>query len=152
MIRRLGLLGVILFLTLQSGNAQNFIKAEDLIKGNDYYLDGRLYIIQDGRIDSLLSRHIQLSRKYDGFDGYRIQIYRGSDRNARKEANEERSEFISLFADFDSYLKFDEPNLFKVKVGDYRTKHEALSDLIAIKKKFPNAYMVTDKINFPDLD
>jgi hypothetical protein len=38
-----------------------------------------------------------------------------------------------------------------VRVGNYRTMAEGYKDLITIRKEFPDAYFVLDKILFPDL-
>jgi hypothetical protein len=145
----------ILFITLfalcSSIHAQKLIKAEELINGSGSYGAGHVGINQDIRVDSLLSRHIMANAKTDGISGFRIQIYRGSGRNAREEANETKAEFISEFPDIASYLRFDPPNYFKVRVGDYRSKHAAYPDFKMVKSKFPNAYIVTDIITFPEL-
>ncbi len=132
--------------------AQKLVKVEDLINNNDSYGAGRLEINQDIRVDSLVSRHIMTNAKTGGINGYRIQIYRGSGRNARAKADEANAEFISSFPDMPSYLKFDPPNYFKVRVGNYRTKHDAYAGFIMVKEEFPNAYLVTEIIPYPDID
>ncbi len=143
---------IALFALCSSIQAQKLIKAEELINGSGSYRAGRVEINQDIRVDSLLSRHIMANAETDGINGYRIQIYRGSGRNAREDANETKAEFISGFPGIQSYLRFDPPNYFKVRVGDYRTKHDAYPDFKMVKRKFPNAYIVTDIITYPDLD
>ena len=151
MIKKICLsLSLILFAI--TANSQALIKAQDLVgRSNDRY-GGSVSVEQDIRVDSLLSRHIDGNIEYKGIDGFRIQIYRGSSRNAREEANNAKAEFISDFPGIKSYLRFDQPNFFKVRVGDYRTKRDAYPDYLKIVKKFPNAYIVTDIINFPDLE
>lgn len=143
---------ILCLLVFQQSSGQRLIKAEELvnpetIRESAAYID----IQQDIRVDSLLSRHISANGKIDGISGFRIQIYRGSHRRAREEANEARSEFISEFPETESYLQFANPNYFKVRVGNYRTKHDAFFELNGIKKKFPDAYIVTDIIKFPVL-
>ncbi len=133
-------------------HAQKLIKTEELINNNSSYGSGRVEINQDIRVDSLLSRHILANSRIDGINGYRIQIYGRSVRNARNEANETKAEFISLFPDIPSYLRFDPPNYFKVRVGNYRTKHDAYSDFKIIRKEFSGAYVVPDIISYPDLE
>ncbi|MGM0667028.1 MAG: hypothetical protein ACQETA_06875, partial [Bacteroidota bacterium] len=124
--------------------------AEELVNANSSYGAGRVEIKQDIRVDSLLSRHIMANEKIDGIDGYRIQIFRASGRNAREQQNEANARFISEFPDIDSYLQFDPPNYFKVRVGDYRTRHDAYPDFQRVKQVFPNAYIVSDIISYPD--
>lgn len=151
MIKRVVFLGFMLSITL-TGYSQKLVKAQDIIGSSTDYTGARVTIEQDVRIDSLLTRHIAFNREYNGIDGFRIQIYRGSARNAREEANKAKADFISEFPGIDSYLRFDQPNFFKVRVGNYRTKHDAYPDYIIIRKKFPNAYIVTDIISFPELE
>jgi hypothetical protein len=144
---------IILFAVTASGiNAQDLVRAETIFGDRNGERSGRVEISQDIRIDSLLTRHINANRQYGGIDGYRIQIYRGSARNAREEASKVTAEFISGFPGIESELQFDRPNLFKVRVGNYRTKHDAYIDFVEIKKRFPEAYIVNDLINFPSLE
>lgn len=143
---------MILFSCFSLVNAQRIIKAESIFKGEGSYYEGSVTLVQDPAIDTLLTRHIIANRKHGGFDGFRIQVYNGSTRTARDEANEANSEFISEFPGIKSYMRFDAPNFFKVRVGNYRTRRDAMQDFLMIKKKFPNAYIVPDIINFPDLD
>lgn len=143
---------IIFIVTFSSLSAQRIIKAENIVKGDGSYNEGNVTLIQDPAIDTLLTRHIIGNRKHGGFDGFRIQIYNGSRRTAREEANEANSNFISKFPGIESYLDFAAPNFFKVRVGNYRTKRDAIQDFLMIKKEFPNAYIVPDIIEFPDLD
>jgi len=152
MIKKSALIGIILILALQFAAGQRLIKTEELINASGTSMNsGRVVVNQDIRVDSLLSRHIAANSKLDGIRGYRIQIYRGSHRRAREEANETKSDFISEFPEIDSYLQFSNPNIFRLLVGDYRTRHDAYPDLTKIKIKFPNAYIAPDIIKFPDL-
>jgi uncharacterized protein (DUF1499 family) len=38
-----------------------------------------------------------------------------------------------------------------VTVGDYRTKAEAMANLAKIKAAFPTAFIVKEKINYPQI-
>ena len=84
--------------------------------------------------------------------GFRIQIFRSANRTAKEESNKERAEFMSEFPDIPSYKEFEKPGYFLVRVGDFRTKVEGTKLLFVVRRKFPNAYLVPDKINFPDLN
>jgi len=85
-------------------------------------------------------------------DGFRIQIFSSSNRNAREESNKARAAFMSKFPDLASYQLYAEPGYFKVRVGDFRTKTEATKLFLLVSKEFPDAYLVPDIINFPDLN
>ena len=61
---------------------------------------GKLTIDQDPAIDTLISRYILYNRKIDGMEGFRIQIYSSSEKNAREESGRVRAEFMSKFPTF----------------------------------------------------
>lgn len=141
-----------------TAGAQAFVKTSDLLSRNNENA-GRLQIVQDPRVDTLISRYILMSNRVlqenegnYGMTGWRIQIYNSSVRNAREESNKTRAEFISKFPNIPSYQKYFEPGYFRVRVGDFRTKAEATKVLLAISRNFPNAYLVPDIINFPELN
>jgi hypothetical protein len=153
MIKKALLLFVFLFFTIAFCDAQTFIRTADLFKPQSTNSkSGTLNIFQPQGVDTLISRYILSNRLLDGdMEGYRIQIFRSSNRNAREESNKVRAEFMIEFPDIPSYAKFEEPGYFLIRVGDYRTKVEGTKQLFLIRKKFPNAYPVPDIINFPDL-
>src|SRR5664280_769334 len=157
MIRKLFLLFVVLCFSTMIVRAQFFVKTSELFSANnDNQHMGKLNIIQDPALDTLISRYIlgyiNLKQKngFEGMEGYRIQIYNSSNRNAREESGKARAEFISKFPDIISYLLFAEPGYYKIRVGDFRTKTEATKFFLQISKVFPDAYIVPDIINFPD--
>lgn len=152
MRKRLSILLSLMLFVSAGVNAQRIIKAESIVNARVGEGMGTVNIEQDIAIDTLLTRHINANRKHGGFDGFRIQIYSGSKRTAREESNEAISEFISEFPDIKYNRRFDPPNFFKVRVGNYRTKRDAIDDFQKIKKKFPYAYIVPDLIKFTDLD
>ena len=51
-----------------------------------------------------------------------------------------------------SYQIFADPGYFKIRVGDFRTRTEATKLFLIISREFPDAYIVPDIINFPDLN
>lgn len=159
MIRNLYLLLIIFEFSSGSALAQSFIKTSDIfpMPANNRNA-GELNLVQDLAIDTLVSRYILANvnmykeNGYYGMDGYRIQIYSSSNRNAREESNKARAEFMSKFPDIVSYPLYAEPGYFKVRVGDFRTKTEATKLFLLISREFPDAYLVPDLINFPDLN
>lgn len=155
MIRKTFLLLIIFVLSAGSGKSQTFIRTEELFKRPESA--GRLIISQSLSLDTLLSRYI-LANKNNvtpqetiGMEGFRIQIYYNSVRNAREESAKTRAEFINKFPDIPSYIQYQDPGWFLVRVGDYRTKVEGYGDLVRIRRVFPNAYFVLERINFPDV-
>jgi len=154
MIRKILLLFPLISFSLVICNAQQMSITESLFQRNDNSGEtGRLTIKQDPGIDSLISRHILYNMKLKGLEGFRIQIYSSSNRNAREESGKVRAEFISKFPrDLVSYASFAEPGYYKIRVGDFRTRTEGTKYLLMVRKVFPDAYLVPDIINFPDLN
>lgn len=147
---------VLILLTFDICEAQTFFRTADLFQ-NTGGGSGKLNIIQDLSVDTLISRYVLANKLLtegtdDDMEGYRILIYRSSNRNAREESNKVRAEFIIEFPDITSYLDYDKPGYFLVKVGDFRTKMESTKALYLIRKKYPNAYPVPCLIKFPDLN
>lgn len=140
-----------------TAKGQSIIKTEDLFKRDDQQ-SGMLKINQDPAVDTLIGRYILMSNRvyrengYYGIDGWRIQIYSSSNRNAREESKKVQAQFISSFPDIFSTIKYSEPGYFKVRVGDFRTKAEATKLYMDISRIFPDAYLVPDIINFPELN
>ena len=159
MVRRSFLIIIIMGFSTLILCSQTIISSSDLFKKktNDPRV-GQLNIIQDPALDTLISRYILANRiqeeknGYSGIEGFRIQIYNSSNRNAREESNKARAAFMSKFPDIVSYPLYAEPGYFKIRVGDFRTKAEATRLFLLISKEFPDAYLVPDIINFPDLN
>ncbi len=159
MIKKIFLIFIILGFASGFGLAQTFIKTSELFQRPvNNFRTGRLNIVQDSAIDSLISRHILINKNlavtndHPGIDGFRIQIYRSSNINAREESIKAETEFIREFPDINSDRLYDEPGWFMVRVGDFRTRTEATKLYLMISKKFRDAYIVPDFICFPDLN
>jgi hypothetical protein len=147
------ILVLLLVVSFDLCRGQGFNSTADLLRRQDANLHmGELNIYQDPGIDSLISRYILYNLRLNGMNGFRIQIYSSSDKNAREEAGKIRAKFISEFPDMKSYPSFDKPSYYKIRAGDYRTRIEGTKYLLMVRKVFPDAYLVPDIINFPDLN
>jgi hypothetical protein len=163
MIRKLFFILIILDVSSVFVLSQSFERSSDLFKRTDNLHSGQLNIIQDPALDTLISRYIlgykNLEEKngYAGMEGWRIQIYSNSNRNAKVESSKAYAEFLSKFPesqypDLKSHAQFAPPAYYKIRVGDFRTRTEATRLFLLISKVFPDAYIVPDIINFPDLN
>lgn len=112
---------------------------------------GELRIIQDPRVDTLLSKHLYLNEQNPGIEGWRIQIFFEAGNFSKTQAIEAKAEFVSKYPELRNYLIFQEP-YYKVRIGDYRTKIEAEKIREEIIGDYPNAFVVKDEINFPELN
>ncbi len=105
---------------------------------------------QDARIDSLLEHHVDANRRKNGVGGYRLEIFFSSGSNAREEALSKKTRFLKLYPEITAYMSYQSPN-FKVRVGDCRTKSDALRLKEEIRRDYPNAFIVPETIQFPKL-
>jgi hypothetical protein len=110
---------------------------------------GVVKISQDNAISNLVDLHLSQQRKLNGVRGYRIAIYMGSGQEANKAADQSRAHFISRHEEVKSYKQFEYP-YFKVYVGDFRIKSDALRFLKQIENEYPDAFIREDIISFPD--
>jgi hypothetical protein len=124
--------------------------AEIMSRRNAGLNTGELKIYQDPGIDSLIGRYILYNLRLNGLEGFRIQIYNSSNKNARDESGKVRAEFMSRFPDIESYASFDKPSYYKIRAGNYRSRIEGTRYLLMIRKVFPDAILVPAIINFPD--
>jgi hypothetical protein len=133
--------------------SQNNFTIDSLPAGSDslslQFLDD-LTINQDARLNKMLKWHVENNRKRDGMDGYRVEIYFSSALNAKNQALKKKKEFLSKYPDYNVHVKYTAPN-FRVRVGDFRTKNEALKLHKQIQKDYPGAFIVPDIIDFPQL-
>lgn len=108
-------------------------------------------IYQDSRIDTLVSKHTSINENDPNIDGWRIQVFFEAGNNSKRLSYEAKSEFVRIYPDVPVYVIFQEP-YYKVRIGDYRSRMEAEKFLNEIFKDYPNAFVVSDKINYPRLD
>lgn len=139
---------VYFLITSQILFAQEGIPQSDRMESNKPEILTHLNLNQDPRLNKMISWHIEKNKKFDGIEGYRVEIYFSSNVNAKENALRKKVEFLSQYPDNTVHIKYDAPN-FRVRVGDFRTKNEALKLYKEIKSKYPVAFIVADKIDFP---
>lgn len=103
--------------------------------------------IGDARIDTLLKLHVLQNKKFPVIPGYRIQIYKESGNTALDKALTIRDNFEKRF-NVPGYITFNEP-YYRVRVGNFRTRLDALRFLAKIKWAYPLAWEIKDDIQIP---
>jgi hypothetical protein len=84
-------------------------------------------------------------------NGYRVRIFFDNKQTARVASEETLKRFESMYHDVVAYRTYANP-YFKVTVGDFRTKSEAMALLERIRYEFPSAFVVKENIAFPVVD
>ena len=81
--------------------------------------------------------------------GYRVRIFNDNKQNSRGASEAALNRFKGMFPGIAAYRTYTNP-YFRVTVGDFRTKSEALELLQKIKGSFPSAFIVKESsINYP---
>jgi len=142
--------GIVFILFSLSASAQESFYEPYSQKTKHTAILRNINVRQDPRIDLLLQNYIEQSQRREGTEGFRVEIFFSSGSKSREEALRKKTEFLKNFPEETAYMSFQSPN-FKVRVGDCRTKNEALKLKEKIRYNYPNAFIVTDMIQFPKL-
>jgi hypothetical protein len=97
-----------------------------------------------------MRQHIESNSKRTS-SGYRVRIFFDNKQTARTESEKTLKRFKELFPEVAAYRIYANP-YFKVTVGDFRTKSEAMALLTRIKGAFPSAFVVKESIEYPVVD
>lgn len=108
----------------------------------------RVEVQQDSVLTKMLDWHMQQNKMENGIQGFRVEIFFSSAYDAKSKALKKKVDFLSVYPDHSVHVKYDAPN-FRVRVGDFRTKNEALKIYKEIKDEYPVAFIVADEIDFP---
>lgn len=109
---------------------------------------GTSRINQSATMKAALSRYISANAA-SSKPGYRIRVYYDSQQSSRGVSDAIAKTISNDYPDVRVYRTFENPN-FKVTVGDFRTKDEALKIFTELKATYPGAFLIRDNINFPN--
>lgn len=117
------------------------------VKGNP--ADVRVH--QSPEILSAMNSHFEANRG-KAVSGYRVRIFFDNKQTARNESLAVMNKFSAEYHDIPVYRSYVNP-YFKVTVGDFRSKSEAMQLLRRIRNEFPAAFIVKEKsISYPAID
>jgi hypothetical protein len=123
--------------------------SENLMQGsNRPELLKDIEIHQDPMVGKMLDWHIENNKIKNKIEGFRVEIFFSSDVDAKEKALKKKVEFLSAYPDNTVHIIYVSPN-FRVRVGDFRTKNEALKLYREIKDNYPVSFIITDEIDFP---
>jgi hypothetical protein len=103
--------------------------------------EGIVTVDTSPEIKAVIAKKIEYNKTQPRINGYRIQLFYGSESGAINN----RSKFSSLFPTTPTYIEYDSPD-WKVRVGNYKTRLEADKSLVEIKATFGNAIVLKQKI------
>lgn len=104
-----------------------------------------IVVERDEDLDSLIYQHAENNKSRNTLDGFRIQLFSGSERN---NANQLKAQFLRQYPEVPVYLSYQQP-FFKLRAGDFRTRTEAQNLYHKLLKDYGEVLIVPDKINYP---
>ncbi len=106
---------------------------------------GQVTITQNKQIEDAMRSSIYRN-VYKKSKGYRVRIFFDNGKTARDRSTAIATGFKKNYPDVAVYRVFEDL-YFKVAVGDFRTKTDAMRFLNEISKSYPSAFIITDQVN-----
>lgn len=100
----------------------------------------------DSLANLLVKRHMAINSSKMTMPGYRVQVYYGSQ---RAKGMEIRTEVLKKFPQIPAYIIYQQPN-FKLRLGDFKTRMEAMKLLDEVRHDYPQAFIVKDEVKLPE--
>jgi hypothetical protein len=94
------------------------------------------------KVDVVLDSIDRYNLQGKSIDGFTIQIYSGL---KREEALNAKKTLTSALPDLEADVQYAQPN-FRVKVGKYISRLDAQKDFTEVKKRFPTAIIIPDRV------
>ena len=106
-----------------------------------------IQVSQSQTVSNALAAYIR-SNAAKTLTGYRIRVFYDSCPQARARSESIERALRGQFSGTAVYRSYESPN-YKVSVGDFRTKDEALRIYNLLKGAYPTAYIIKETINYP---
>jgi hypothetical protein len=108
-----------------------------LLHQKSYSQKAKVSVNRDPKFGQLLNEKRKMNSSITINDRYKIQIYNGDTENSKKTLFDFKRENKNI----DATIVFSTP-LYKVWVGNFKTRIEAEKNLNDLKKKYPNAFLI----------
>jgi len=110
--------------------------------------NGRIISINEKGINALVRKYENILKAKKGVAGWRVQLMF---KTKKEDLKQLKIAFIKLYPEIPVYLEYEAP-YYRIRVGNCRTKLEALKIKHLISKNFPGAYPVPEIINVSQLE
>lgn len=111
---------------------------------------GEVKIHQSYAIVNAMKQHIETNSSRT-LTGYRVRIFFDNSQTARNDSESVMKSFMAAHPGIPAYRNYQNP-FFRVVVGDFRTKSEAMEFFQSVKSAYPSALLIKENINFPIAD
>ena len=108
---------------------------------------GQVKVNQSQAVKTAFRQYVQQNASKK-LSGYRIRVYYDNGQAARTKSEGIEHYIRAQYPGVGVYRTFESPN-YKVSVGDFRTKDEAMRIYKSLKAVYPTAYIIKETINYP---
>lgn len=112
----------------------------------DTLAKGSITVYQQSIITPLLSNYRVYNELNRAVQGYRVQIIASA---VRKAVLDSKVAFSDIYPGVKTYIIYQQP-YFKLRVGDFETRIEAIQFMNKISDIFPGAFIVQDDIKITE--
>ena len=147
-MRRFYFIISLLFAAVSAASGQNLQVSDTLHTSEVFTKD--ILVALDGKIvasDSLVKAmdHYIKKNRTRNVSVYRLRIFFDNKQNARGVSEQVLTEFSEAYPDVPAFRGYINP-YFKVTVGNFRTKSEAMKFLNQIKGQYPSVFLVRESL------
>lgn len=104
-------------------------------------------VYQSAEIKQALADYVKANASKT-ISGYRIRVYYDNSPQARTRSEAIVNTLETLYPEHKVYRSFESPN-YKVMLGNFRSKDEALRIFNTLKGTYPTAFIIKESINYP---
>lgn len=108
-----------------------------------YAQEGKVTVTADPKLGKMEDSFRKTNKKYPESEGCRVLVLQTSDRLAALKVKEDLQK---KFPDFQFYLDYQQP-YFRLKVGNFHDRFEALNTFEKVKSLYPQAIIVNERVD-----
>ncbi|MBO5804497.1 MAG: SPOR domain-containing protein [Bacteroidales bacterium] len=147
-MKKLTVIISLLFAAVFAASGQN-LQVSDTLRSAEVFREDILVAL-GGKIvasDSLVKAmdHYIKKNQTRNVSVYRLRIFFDNKQNARSVSEQVLTEFAEVYPDVPAFRGYVNP-YFKVTVGNFRTKSEAMKFLNQIKGQYPSVFLVRESL------
>jgi len=135
--------------SLQAQDVEKTAPVDSLLLGKNIFtiMGPGVKVDQSAEVKQAMAQYVGKNAS-KSISGYRIRVFYDNTPQARTRSEAIENALMDQYPEHKVYRSFESPN-YKVLIGNFRSKDEALRIFNALKKTYPTAYIIKDNIEYP---
>jgi predicted unusual protein kinase regulating ubiquinone biosynthesis (AarF/ABC1/UbiB family) len=135
--------------SLQAQEVERTAPVDSLLLGKNIFtvMGPGVKVDQSAEVKQAMAQYVGKNAS-KSISGYRIRVFYDNTPQARTRSEAIENALMDQYPEHKVYRSFESPN-YKVLIGNFRSKDEALRIFNALKKTYPTAYIIKDNIEYP---